>query len=213
MIYILAASALLSLHYGLFFSNRPASTARVLIKTSTTALLTLWAFLAGAPWLIVLALAFSTLGDALLGASEEKFLLHGMAAFFVAHAAYIPIFWEHGAETRSFTLLAVQIALTVGAAFFVRSLMPWIDKPMRWPVLGYAIIILVMANAALRLDPALWLATLGALAFVTSDMILSLELFRLPKDAAIRRYTSRAVWFLYYGGQALIAWAFVSAAI
>lgn len=210
---ILAVSALSAVIYGIAFSHARPSLARVILKTAATALLTLWAFTADAPLAIVIALTFSTLGDALLGASEEKFLLPGMAAFFVAHAAYVPLFWAHVAETRPLYILAAQILITLGGAFFVRSLMPWMEKGMRLPVIAYAVIILVMTNGALRLDPALWLATLGAIAFISSDVILSLELFRMKPTAPIRRLTSRLVWFLYYGGQAAIAWAFVHAAL
>jgi uncharacterized membrane protein YhhN len=213
MIYILLASALSALIYGLFFCNSAPSAARVILKVGATALLAVWAYTMGAPLLIVVALAFSTLGDGFLGASEERFLLPGMAAFFVAHAAYIPLFWEHTAEARALPILAVQIAVTIAGALFLRSLMPWMEKAMRIPVAAYTIIILLMVNAALRLDPALWLAAIGAVAFAASDTILAVELFRLKSDAAIKRVTSRAVWFLYYGGQAAIAWAFLHAAL
>ena len=209
MSYLLIASAVSALLYGAFFSTSVPGPSRVALKTAATALLTLWADSAGAPLPIVIALAFSTLGDGLLGASEEKFLLPGMAAFFVAHAAYIPLFWDHAAETRGLFVLAAQILITIGGAVFLRSMMPWVDKAMRLPVLAYAIIILIMANGALRLTPELWLATTGALAFVASDLILTLELFRLKSDAPVKRLTARAIWFLYYGGQAAIAWAFI----
>ena len=211
MLYLLLASTFSALLYGVFFSNSAPSLTRISVKTAATALLTLWAYYSGAPLLIVIALAFSTLGDGLLGASEERYLLPGMAAFFIAHAAYIPVFWEHAAETRTIYVLGLQVVMTVGGAFFVRSMMPWIDKAMRLPVLAYAIIILIMANGALRLEPALGLAIVGALAFVTSDLILTLELFRLKPDAPIKRLTARAIWFLYYGGQAAIAWSFIHA--
>jgi len=211
MLYLLLASAVCALLYGVFFSNSSPSLPRVVVKTAATALLTVWAYYSGAPLLIVMALAFSTLGDGFLGASEEKYLLPGMAAFFIAHAAYIPIFWEHTAETRTVSILGLQIVMTIGGALFVRSMLPWVDKVMRLPVLAYAIIILVMANSALRLEPALWLATAGALAFVSSDLILTVELFRLKPDAPIKRLTARAIWFLYYGGQAAIAWSFIHA--
>lgn len=211
MIYILVVSVLSALLYGVFFCNSSPSVARVVLKTAATALLTLWAYTAGTPVPIVIALAFSTVGDALLGASEEKFLLPGMAAFFVAHAAYVPLFWDQVAETRPALILIVQILITVGGALFIRSLLPWMEKAMRIPVMAYAVIILLMANAALRLDPSLWLATAGAIAFVASDTILSIELFRLKSDAPVKRLTARAIWFLYYGGQATIAWAFIQA--
>ena len=212
MTYILVASAISALLYGAFFCNSAPSTARVLLKVGATALLTLWAYLAGAPLPIVIALGFSTLGDGFLGASEEKYLLPGMAAFFVAHAAYIPLFWDHAGESRYMAILAAQIIVTIGGAIFVRSLIPWMEKAMRLPVLAYAIVILLMTNGALRRESSLCLATLGALAFTASDTILSVELFKLKSDAPVKRYTARAVWFLYYGGQAAIAWAFVHAA-
>ena len=213
MSYILIASGVCALLYGLFFCNSAPSLTRVILKVGATSLLTIWAYLSGAPILVVAALGFSTLGDGLLGASEEKFLLPGMGAFFIAHAAYIPLFWEFAADQRSAVILALQILVTLGGAVFMRSLLPWIEKAMRWPVIAYTLIILVMANAALRLDPSLWLASIGAMAFVSSDLILSLELFRLKPDAPLRPYTARAVWVLYYGGQALIAWAFIARVI
>ena len=205
----LMGSLALSAYYGLFLCNRSPSLVRVVIKTGATALLTLWAWLAGGPSLLVAALALSTLGDAFLGASEERYLLPGMAAFFAAHAAYIVMFWGVAAPTHAPLLLALQIALAAATALFVRSLVPWIDKPMRIPVILYSAIILAMGIAALRLRPDLWLAGAGALAFMTSDLILSFELFRLKPDSPARKITSRFIWSLYYGGQALIAYAFI----
>lgn len=212
MTYLLVASALCALIYGALFCNAAPSTARVLFKVAATALLTLWAFMAGAPLLIIAALAFSTLGDGFLGASEERFLLPGMAAFFIAHAAYIPLFWEHAAETRSVAMLAVQLVVTLSGAVYLRSLLPWLEKKMRLPVLAYTIIILAMVNGAMRLEPGLWLATAGAIAFAASDTLLSIELFRLKPDAPTKPLIARGVWFLYFGGQAAIAWAFVGIA-
>lgn len=212
MIFILAASANCALLYGVFYCHTAPSISRVVLKVGATALLTLWAYWSGAPLLIVLALGLSTLGDGFLGASEERFLLPGMAAFFIAHAAYIPLFWGHPSEDPGMLVLATQIVITFGAAGFLRSLVPWVEPPMRIPVMAYTVIILVMVNAALRLEPSLWLAALGAISFAASDTILSLELFRLKQDARIKRLTSPAIWFLYFGGQAAIAWAFIQLA-
>jgi uncharacterized membrane protein YhhN len=50
---------------------------------------------------------------------------------------------------------------------------------------------------------------LGACAFAASDTILYFELFRLKPNEPVRKITSRFIWFLYFGGQAMIAWAFV----
>ena len=206
---VLIGSLTLSAVYAAIFCNRQPSLPRVLIKTGATALLTLWAYLAGGPNLLVAALAFSTLGDAFLGASEDKFLLPGMAAFFVAHVAYIIMFWAEISPDRTGLILAAQIGMTFGGALFIRSLVPWIDKPMRIPVILYAAIILIMGNAALRLPGDLWIAAAGAIAFMSSDLILSFELFRLPPDHKARAIMARFIWALYYGGQAMIAYAFI----
>lgn len=211
MTYLIGISALSALVYGVWFCNASPSLRRVLFKVTATALLTLWASLAGAPLLIIVALAFSALGDGFLGASEDKFLLPGMTAFFIAHAAYIPLFWEHVADSRPMAILAAQIAVTIGGVFYLRSLMPWLEKFMRLPVLAYTIIILVMVNGALRLDFSLWLAAAGAVAFAASDTLLSIELFRLQPGARLKPVIARAVWFLYFGGQAAIAYGFIRA--
>ncbi len=211
MTLVLAGSLAASVLYGLLFSNASPGLTRLALKTAATALLALWAFLAGGPILLVGALIFSAVGDAFLAADEQEWLRPGMAAFFLAHVAYIALFWQFSADTRPLAVLIVQIVATLGGALFIRSLMPYLDRSMRLPVLAYSIIILVMLNAALRLSPDLWLVTLGAAAFTLSDLILSFELFRLPPDAPARRMTARFVWTLYYGGQALIAWGLVSA--
>lgn len=210
---VLAGSIGLSVVYGAFFCNRSPSVPRVLIKTGATALLTLWAYLAGGPMLVVVALAFSALGDALLGASEDRFLLPGMATFFIAHAAYIAAFWEYTTFFGTNLVLSAQIALIMAAGVFARILLPRVEKEMRVPVMAYSVIIVGMGILALSLTPNLWLATVGALAFMVSDMILSFELFRMQPDSPARVITSRFIWGLYYGGQALIAYAFVQAAV
>ena len=54
------------------------------------------------------------------------------------------------------------------------------------------------------------LVLLGALMFIASDVILSFQLFVRPADAPKPALPSIALWFLYYGGQALIAWGVLS---
>jgi len=46
--------------------------------------------------------------------------------------------------------------------------------------------------------------------FIASDVILSFQLFVRPADAPKPALPSIALWFLYYGGQALIAWGVLS---
>jgi len=214
---VLGTSIVSALVYGAGFCHRRPSLARVVINTAATALLTLWAYLAGGPTLLVLALAFSTLGDAFLGASEERYLLPGMAAFFTAHTLYVVLFsfyiaafWSLLGQESGAGIIIAHIALTLGGVVFIGFMLKSIDPAMRIPVIAYAAIILCMGNAALRLDDTLIWAKIGALAFILSDVILTVELFRIKSNAPIKRLTSPLIWGFYYGGQALIAYAFIS---
>ena len=181
---------------------------RVLVKTASTALLAVFAWMAGGPWLVVAGLAFSAVGDAFLALDGEKWLKPGMAAFFLAHVAYVVLFWAMPQADRTLLNLGAQIALVFGGVVFVRWLAPWLGA-MRYPVFAYTAIILVMGAAALRLQPEYVLVTLGAVMFVASDMILSLQLFTRPAGETPKAVPALAVWGLYFFGQALIAWGVV----
>ena len=171
--------------------------------------LALWALLNGGPWLLVAALLLSSIGDGFLALKDtDKWLLPGMGAFFAAHVAYLFLF--HGVLTEGINFTAVpQFILLVIGFTFLASIFGKLGD-MRWPVLAYAMVILAMGGAALSLPPEYAWAMYGALAFIASDAILSLELFVLPEDSATRRVTSPLLWFLYWGAQAAITYAFIA---
>lgn len=131
-----------------------------------------------------------------------------MAAFFLAHVFYVVLFWQlgEGSEGWSLPVKIGQAALVFGGAFYIRWLVPWIGKPMRLPVILYGAVILMMGAAAIALPGAFWPVTVGALMFIASDSILAHQLFCRPADAAPHKPASYAVWFLYFFGQAAIAW-------
>jgi uncharacterized membrane protein YhhN len=64
--------------------------------------------------------------------------------------------------------------------------------------------ITMMALQAMWLPWIGWLAMLGALLFLSSDFVLSAELFRLTPDSPARRFTAPVVWWTYAAAQALI---------
>lgn len=68
----------------------------------------------------------------------------------------------------------------------------------------YAGAIVAMAIAAMWLPWAGWLAMLGAVSFLVSDLVLAGELFRLPENAPARRWTTPVVWWTYVAAQTLI---------
>ena len=196
----------LGLLYGALFCYRGKGPVALLIKTGSTALLALWAYLAGGPVLLVAGLALSSAGDAFLALEGERWLKPGMAAFFLAHVAYVALFWGLEAAPRDILNTSALVVLVLAGAGFAR----WLGE-MRWPVFAYTAVILMMGAAALRLDPVYWPVTLGAIMFIASDMILSLLLFRKPADQPAGTVSSLAVWTLYFGGQALIAWGMLNA--
>ncbi len=71
---------------------------------------------------------------------------------------------------------------------------------------AYIALITAMMLAALILPAAFIIATFGAAGFVASDLILSLQLFRMSNSAKWRAPTGWAIWGLYVGGQAMVLW-------
>lgn len=202
---VFITSLVLGAAYWAVWCYRDKGLAGLLVKTGSVALLAVWAFLMGGPLLLVAALALSAVGDAFLAGKAERWLLPGMAAFFLAHAAYVPLFWQLGEGGWAWPVKAAQAVLVIGGVIFLRWLVPFVEPKMRLPVILYTGVILMMGAAAIALPGAYWLATLGALMFIASDVILSLLLFRQPKDLLANIPASLAVWGLYFGGQVLIA--------
>lgn len=73
-------------------------------------------------------------------------------------------------------------------------------------VVLYVLAIVAMVSTSLLLPRLRWPATVGALAFMASDAVLSFDLFKGARLAGSPRLTAWAVWFLYFGGQVMIAW-------
>lgn len=200
---VLAGAVALGLAY-LALCFRPPSLVRTLIKTGSTALLAVYAFLAGTPWLLAAGLALSSLGDAFLAGKDERWLKPGMAAFFLAHVAYVVLFWTLGADeaaNRSYGVTG-PFLLALLTLFYLRFLLPSLGE-MRVPVLVYALAIFLMGALALRLMPEGRLIAIGALLFILSDAILAHELFK-AKVSGQRIVPALAVWSSYFSAQVFI---------
>jgi uncharacterized membrane protein YhhN len=93
-----------------------------------------------------------------------------------------------------------------GLALVAIGLATWRRKLGAVPLVAmiYAGAICAMAITAMWLPWAGWLAMLGALSFLASDLVLAAELFRLPADAPARRWTAPLVWWTYVAAQVLI---------
>ncbi|MGB3315916.1 MAG: lysoplasmalogenase [Albidovulum sp.] len=191
-------AAFLALLYEAAFCWRETSWPKSLIKTGAVAALALAAPGFGAPTLIIAGLALGALGDFFLSRPGEKAFLAGMGAFAAGHLAYAAEFWVPGTLPPLYPAL---VLLVLGASTEL-----WLAPrtgALRWPVRAYVVVITLMALAAMTLGPDRQIALAGAVLFVASDLLLSLDLF-VVKSAALNRLLSHALWAAYWTGQALI---------
>lgn len=202
------ASLAASLAYGLVLVGRPPTALRMAIKTAAVGLIAVVAWLADAPWLLVAALVFSALGDAFM-ADPDRFLPLGLGSFLLAHVLYTPLFLQYREVAVEPERLAAIALVVVAALVMLRWLWPGLGR-LKGAVIAYVAAIASMVSTSFLLPAAMWPAMAGALAFMASDALLAGQLFRKAQLAGTQKATDLAVWFLYYGAQALIAWAFLA---
>ncbi len=184
---------------------RPAGTLRSMLKTASVVLLAGVAILASAPWLLILALTFCAIGDALLSRETDSTFMAGIGAFAAGHLAYIALFmtspssspeqiFDHPAIFWSLIILGIVIA----------TLLTPRAGDLKIPVLAYIPIILGMGITVLALPEtgALRWALPAAMAFIASDLALATEKFLLPANHPALKLASYLVWPLYWAAQA-----------
>ncbi|MCX6525438.1 MAG: lysoplasmalogenase [Actinobacteria bacterium] len=104
-----------------------------------------------ARWAMVVALAFSMLGDVFL-LSENRFFLQGLLAFFVAHLAYIYALAHLGA-TLQLALVGLVLVL-IANAIVGRRIIAGVrakDSAMVVPVIAYLGVVSAMVVAAIAM--------------------------------------------------------------
>lgn len=201
----------------LFQVRSSPSYSRMLVKTASTALLSYLSHLLNGPQYLTGALALGSLGDAFLAWDGDLAFLCGLSSFLVAHIGYILLFLQTQPAAGFQTLLedgwrtATAGGLMVLVPVMIAMLMPKVGKALRVPVLIYSNVICGMALTALTLENTR--VIVGATMFTASDSILAADKFLVPATAGYRGLMQRAVWVLYYGGQALIALGFVEPAL
>lgn len=190
--------------YGLWLVHRPPSFLRTVVKTAAIGALAVLAYLeGGGPWLAI-ALALCAAGDAFLAGDPKRWLPYGLAAFLAGHVIYGVLFWREQAPAGT-AFWAVAPLIALAAAVMLIQL--WRSLGALKPaVVLYVLAIVVMVTTSLLLPRLRWPATIGALAFMASDAVLAFDLFKGAKLLGSPRLTAWAVWFLYFGGQAMIAW-------
>ena len=150
----------------------------------------------------VAGLVFSAAGDAFLALPDSKtYFVYGLGSFLIAHILYIFHF--------GFTPLKAE-RLIIPAAFSAYFLSQWLipsvkETALHVPILAYVLAITVMGWRAFAYPsrPGVqggFKGALGALLFLASDAVLSVNKFIMPfKEGHL------ATMLLYYTGQLLIA--------
>jgi len=199
------AAGLCAALYGLVLVQRPPSFPRTLVKTIAVGALAVLAYLEGGGSSLAIALALCAVGDAFLAGEPKRWLPFGLAAFLAGHVVYVLLFWrERGPAAGAAFWTVAPLVVLAAAAMLVRL---WRSLGALKPaVVLYVLAIVAMVSTSLLLPRLRWPATVGALAFMASDAVLSFDLFKGAKLAGSPRLTAWAVWFLYFGGQAMIAW-------
>jgi len=166
----------------------------VIVKAAGIVLLAAVAARNGA-WLLAFALLASSVGDIMLAWQPRQMAL-GIAAFGIAHLAYIAIFagiWRREGGRR-----LAGYGLAAAIAVYGVAMLVWLQPGMgelAVPATIYNGIILVMAIcAAAARAPVLALA--GALLFVVSDSFIGAREFR---DAFL--WCGPVIWVTYYAAQ------------
>jgi uncharacterized membrane protein YhhN len=194
--WILWAAAAVALAYLVLPRPYPGDVA---LKTSMCVLLAI-AAVRGKLQLFALALLFSAAGDAFLAYDGKRLFVPGLASFLATHVLYAVVFVlaTKGAPTPMTAgrkvMLAVIPTFAVGY-----SVVLWPNLgALAIPVMLYIAAIVVMAMLSLRVRAIE--VPLGALLFMVSDSLISLEKF-LWQAAWI----GPLVWITYALAQLLIA--------
>jgi uncharacterized membrane protein YhhN len=176
-----------------------------LFKPLTMVFILLIAVQAGQPdalhykYAIIAGLLFSLAGDVFLMLPSDRFI-PGLVSFLVAHLFYIAAFTSGTGLGFSWRLLPCAV---YGVLIF-SILAPHLGK-MKFPVLMYMVVILVMAWQAWERwhqtgQSAALLAFLGAVLFVVSDSALAINRFRGEYKSA-----QALILSTYFAAQWLIA--------
>ena len=195
---------------GLLFAEaRDWQTGRYIFKPIASATFVAVAIAGGHGWSaygiwIVVALAFSFIGDLLLIPKSDAIFQAGIVAFALAHIAFILAFFAHGMNVPDLLLALVPLAIV--GFLIARALVPRVDAVLRPAVIGYAVILTVMlacANGAFRASATSGyngVVLFAAVLFYLSDLSVARDKF--VKEAFDNRLIGLP---LYYAAQLLFA--------
>lgn len=153
-------------------------------------------------WLLLAALLCSAAGDIALALDGDRFFVVGLGAFLVGHLFYTAAFLQTITFTSS-ALLPISFILLLGIVV-TQQLWPHLGK-LRFPVLGYIIVSMIMGFSAAIHQPFSSLAVIGAILFMLSDACIAINKFLRPIP-----YRDFVVMSSYYAAQLLLILGFIS---
>lgn len=189
-----------ALIYAAVFCYRGPSVVKTMVKSVPLLSFALAGIATFAHPLVIGALLLSAVGDIALSRDGEKPFLIGLIGFALAHVFYIAHFWGlAGGVSGALAMPFAALAVVLFAVSTEKWLAPFTGD-MRLPVRVYVLLISLMGLTALGL-PGMPLAVIGAFAFMASDTILSIQLFRMSDGSRWQIPASVVLWALYVGGQ------------
>lgn len=203
---VLLVSATLSLTTlitGQFLNHRLLV---IVSKTLTSVIMVIYVSLLSiessfeAAYLIVIAITLGAFGDVFLLGKSTRFFAAGMVAFALGHLSYILAFAHY--SINYIELLVGFVVLLLPLYFVIKWLWKDIPQKLRWPVVGYVLILTAMTATAMavRIDGQLTLMALGATLFLISDFFVATHRFKGKK------FIDKAIGLpLYYSGQFILA--------
>lgn len=200
------AAAVLCLAMEADISPRPTLWRRTVARTAGVALLAVLAVIEQGPWLLVVGLALSAAGDALLAQDGERPFAAGLASQLAGYLAYVALLTTIGSGfgllvSEPWRLALVAVA-TMATALLLRRLMPAVGAGLRGPAAAYAAVMIAMLIAAATVPGPLVVA--GAALFVVSYALLGVRRFLLYEGSGPHRRAGPAVWVLYFLAQMAI---------
>jgi uncharacterized membrane protein YhhN len=150
--------------------------------------------------LILIGLIAGLAGDLLLEVRAAAGFLFGLGAFLVGHLAYTGAF---ALDRPDWGLTAsAAVALSVFGVGVAKWLKPHLPPKLKVPVQIYIVVILAMTAAGIGLVEHRILASVGAVAFLASDLAVARQRF-------VHAGFVNSAWGLplYYLGQVLLAWS------
>jgi uncharacterized membrane protein YhhN len=203
----LALGCAVALIYAAGFCYRGPSWIKTVVKAVPLLAFAVAAQVNFANPLIVVALALSALGDIALSRPGERAFLAGLAAFAAAHLAYALMFSGLLSGKDPSRLLDVPLLPALALAALAVSTEFWLAPhagALRGAVRAYVVLITLMGLTALSLPPERALAVWGAFAFILSDLLLAIQIFRMGPASRGQVPVSVLLWLLYVAGQAAI---------